>query len=416
MDKSPEELYLEREKRVNDAIQLKEPDRVPVMGLFGFFPARYAGITFEQAMYDQSQLLTAWEKTILEFQPDTHENPLFYLHFGSVLDALRFQQLKWPGRGVDANGGYQFVEKEYMKEDDYDAFLFDPTDFMLRKYWPQVFGTLEPFQGLPPLRGIISYYMGLGQLAGFSGPGVPEALESLAKAAKAAAKMVSAGIAYEKRMKELGFPMQLGATTQAPFDTLADFFRGTKGAMLDLFRRPDKVLEATEKLYPLMLQMGLSAKKREIKRVFIPIHKGLDGFMSPEQFEKFFWSGLKKLILALIDEGLNPVLLWEGDCTSRLETIGDIPKGKAIYWFERTDIFRAKEVLGDTVCIRGNVPLSTLCTGTPDDVKKYCKKLIDVVGKNGGFIMDASTVLDDAKPENVKAMMDFAKDYGRYGG
>jgi len=109
-------------------------------------------------------------------------------------------------------------------------------------------------------------------------------------------------------------------------------------------------------------------------------------------------------------------VLWEGDCTSRLEIIGDIPKGKAIYWFERTDIFRAKEVLGDTVCIRGNVPLSTLCTGTPDDVKQYCKKLIDIVGKNGGFIMDASTVLDDAKPENVKAMTDFTKDYGRYGG
>lgn len=414
MEKSPEEFYRERENRVNEAIRLKEPDRVPVMGLFGFFPARYGGITFEQAMYDQELLLDAWEKTILEFQPDTHENPLFYLHFGPVLDAMGFQQLKWPGRGVEANAGYQFVEEEYMKADDYDAFLFDPTDFMLRRYWPQVFGALAPLQGLPPLRGIISYYMGLGQLAAFSGPGVPEALESLAKAAKSAARMVSAGIAYEQRMKELGFPMQMGSTTQAPFDTLADFFRGTKGAMLDLFRRPDKVLEACEKLYPLMLQMGRSAKKRAIKRVFIPIHKGLDGFMSPEQFETFFWSGLKKLILALIDEGLNPMLLWEGDCTSRLETIGDIPKGKAVYWFERTDIFRAKEVLGDTVCIRGNVPLSTLATGTPDDVKQYCKKLIDVVGKNGGFIMDASTVLDDAKPENVKAMMEFTRDYGRY--
>ncbi len=136
--------------------------------------------------------------------------------------------------------------------------------------------------------------------------------------------------------------------------------------------------------------------------------------MSPDQFNTFYWPTLKKLVLRLIDEGLNPFLLWEGDCTSRLETIAEIPKGKAVYWFERTDIFKAKEILGDTVCIRGNVPSSIMSTGTPDDVKAYCRKLIDGVGKEGGFIMDSSTVMDDAKPENAKAMIDFTKEYGRY--
>ena len=148
--------------------------------------------------------------------------------------------------------------------------------------------------------------------------------------------------------------------------------------------------------------------------MFIPTHKGLDGFMSQNHFETFVWPSLRRLIWELIDEGLTPMVLWEGDCTSRLDIIKDIPKGKAIYWFERTDIFRAKEVLGDTVCLRGNVPLSIMCTGGPDDVRAYCKRLIDVVGKGGGFIMDCSTVLDDAKPENVKTMMDFTKEYGRY--
>lgn len=137
--------------------------------------------------------------------------------------------------------------------------------------------------------------------------------------------------------------------------------------------------------------------------------------MSPDQFKTFYWPTLRKLIVDFIDEGLNPFVLWEGDCTSRLELIGDIPKGKAVYWFERTDIFKAKEILGDTVCLRGNVPLSMLSTGTPDDVKEYCKKLIDVVGKGGGFIMDGSTVLDDAKYENVKAMVEITKEYGVYG-
>ena len=77
-------------------------------------------------------------------------------------------------------------------------------------------------------------------------------------------------------------------------------------------------------------------------------------------------------------------------------------------------MFRAKEVLGDVVCLKGNVPLSMLVGGTPDDIRDYCKKLIDKVGKGGGFIMDASTVLDDAKPENLKAMVDFTREYGAY--
>ncbi len=415
MDKAPEELYQEREKRVNDAIQLKEPDRIPVMSLFGFFPAKYTGITLEDAMHDYDKMMKAWVDTYMDFQPDTYENPFPLFFLGPTLDALDSKQLKWPGHGVGVMSSYQFVEGEHMKADEYDEFLFDPTDFMLRKFWPRIFQSVKAFKKLPPLSDIISYNMGLTRFAAFDNPEIINAIEALLKAAKEAKRMISGTIEFAKHMKGLGFPMQFASGTQAPFDTLSDYFRGTTGTMLDMFRHPDKILEATEKLLPIMLRLGLTAKKRDVSRVFIPLHKGLDGFMSPDQFKTFYWPTLKRLVLGLIDEGLNPFLLWEGDCTSRLELIGDIPKGKAVYWFERTDIFKAKEVLGDTVCIRGNVPLSIMSTGTPDDVTDYCKKLIDGVGKGGGFIMDSSTVLDDAKPENVKAMMDFTKEYGVYG-
>ena len=182
-----------------------------------------------------------------------------------------------------------------------------------------------------------------------------------------------------------------------------------------MYRRPDKLIKACEKLLPFMFEIAVNATKSSGNpRVFIPIHKGLDNFMSLEQFKKFYWPTLRELIIALINEGLNPCPLWEGDCTSRLDVIKDIPSGKACYAFEATHIFKAKGILGDTVCIRGNVPLSILIAGTPEDVKAYCKKLIDTVGKGGGYIMDASTGLDDAKPENVKAMFKFTKEYGVY--
>ena len=414
MKKTPEELFQERENRVNDAIQLKEPDRVPVMSLFGFFPARCAGITFEEAMYDYGKMMKAWVDTTVQFQPDMYENPFTIRYLGRVMETLDFKQLKWPGHGCDVMSSYQYVEGEYMKADEYDAFLFDLTDFMVRTYWPRIFGALAPLQDLPPLHTIITYYMGMASFAAFDSPEMARALKVLQKAAKESKKLIAGAMEYAEKMKQLGFPPQFGGLAQAPFDTISDFFRGTRGAMIDIYRNADKLIEAAEKLLPIMLKTGLYAKARGHSRVFIPLHKGLDGFMSPDQFKTFYWPTLRKLIVDFIDEGLNPFVLWEGDCTSRLELIGDIPKGKAVYWFERTDIFKAKEILGDTVCLRGNVPLSMLSTGTPDDVKEYCKKLIDVVGKGGGFIMDGSTVLDDAKYENVKAMVEFTKEYGVY--
>lgn len=415
MSKNPEELFQEREKRVSDAIQLKVPDRVPVMVLTGFFPAYYSGISCKDAMYDVDKVMAAWTRFIEDFQPDMIDNPFTTRVIGALLEALDFKQLNWPGHGLDADVTYQFLEGEYMKAEEYDQFIFDPTNFLLRVHWPRVFGALKPFENLPSLQDIISYYMGIGKFAAFDTPGIRGAIDALLKAGVEANKMIAAANKWADRCKELGVPLQTGSLSQAPFDTISDFLRGTRGAMTDMYRYPEKLLESLEKMLPIMLQLGLSCKSRGVPRVFIPLHKGLDGFMSLAQFKRFFWPTLKRLIEGLIAEGCIPFVLWEGDVASRLEVIADIPKGKAVYGFEATDMFKAKDVLGDVVCLKGNVPLSMLATGTADDIRGYCKKLIDVVGKDGGFIMDSSTVVDDAKPQNLKAMFEFTKEYGVYG-
>ena len=121
---------------------------------------------------------------------------------------------------------------------------------------------------------------------------------------------------------------------------------------------------------------------------------------------------MKELLEALIREGITPWVLVEGVCNTRLEFFKDVTPGKVMYHFEGTDIFKAKAVMRDRCCIRGNVPLSLLALGSPDDVRACCKKLIDECAADGGYIMDASTVLGDAKPENVQAMFDFTRQYG----
>jgi uroporphyrinogen-III decarboxylase len=416
MKENPAELYKQRERRVNDAIALRVPDRVPILALFGFFPAKYSGMTVEEVMYDPEKLLQAQMKTLLEFQPDMEQNPFGLRFLGPILETLDFKQLKWPGHGMPSNLTYQFVEGEYMKAEEYDHFLLDPSDFMMRKYWPRICGSLKGLEKLAPIHSIITYYMGIPfGFAPFSFSEVIEALETIKKAGQESMRIATYSRAFTEKAKEAGFPMQFGAFTQAPYDTLGDFFRGTKGIMLDMYRRPETLIKTCEKLLPFMLEIAVNATKASGNpRVFIPIHKGLDGFMSLEQFRRFYWPTLRELMIALISEGLNPCPLWEGDCTSRLEVIKDIPPGKACYAFEATDMVKAKKVLKGKVCIRGNVPLSVLATATPEDVRQHCKRLIDTVGKDGGYIMDSSTGLDDAKPKNVRAMFEFTKEYGVY--
>jgi hypothetical protein len=416
MAEQAEKLCKEREKRVNDAIALGVPDRVPIMVSWGFLPAYLAGMTVQEAMYDPDRLWDAQWKVTLEFQPDMERSPYALSFLGPMLEALDFKQLRWAGHGLGPNSGYQFVEGEYMKVEEYGWFFDDPSDFIMRRYLPRICGRLKGLESLPPIRNLITYTVGMPfDLIPFASAEAMEAMAAFQEAGREALRIAAYGRRFSERAREEGFPIQTGSFTQAPFDTLGDYFRGTRGLMLDMYRRPEIVIKACEKLLPYMFEMGAKpAKASGNPRVFIPLHKGLDGFMSLDQFKKFFWPTLRELMVALINEGLVPVPFWEGNCTSRLEVIKDIPAGKAIYKFESTDMVKAKEVLGDTVCIRGNVPLSILVGGTPDDVRQYCKKLIDICGKGGGFIMDTATGVDDAKIENVRAMFDFTREHGAY--
>jgi uroporphyrinogen-III decarboxylase len=409
--KNNEATYKEREKRIRDAVELRVPDRVPITASFYFFPARHYGYTIQEVMYDADKMMDVQLRATREFRPDLAQNPFGLLFLGPILEALDYRQMQWAGAQLGPDVPFQFVEGEYMKAEEYDHFFSDPMDFIVRRYWPRISGAMKAFEDLPAFKNFTSF-MGHGSFGMFSSPGMQQALEAMKKAGQEAEVVGNYSRRFEDAMREEGFPTQGGGMCQSPFDMLGDYLRGTKGLMLDMYRRPEIVLKAVEKLLPLEIERGITtAKRSESRLVFIALHKGLDGFMSPQQFQKFYWPTLKELMLALIREDLTPYLFWEGDCTSRLPFIGDIPAGKAMYRFEATDIFKAKDALRDKVCIRGNVPISLLATGTPDDVKAYCRKTIDYVGEGGGFMMDASAGVTDARPENLSTMFEFSREY-----
>jgi len=416
VDKEAEAAYKRRARRVGDVIQLKVPDRVPVAPSFGMFPALDNGFTCEEVMNDYAKATEAWLKTLDDFKPDLFRASS-YAFPAAVFSALDYRLLKLPGKDLSPKSGFQFVEKEYVKgEEFYDAFIDDPADFMQRVYLPRACGALEPFKMLPSFQTWFGYYLGLvGNVSFFGLPEVAQALEALQKAGAESLKWLTHVREESATIAAKGFPDISGGHSAAPFDVIGDWFRGTHGIMLDIFRCPEKLIKAMERLVPIQIRMGADLSKRMGKpSVLLMLHKGTGGFMSNEQFEEFYWPTLRDVMLGLIDEGLVPMPLFEGDFTSRLEIIKDIPPGKAIYWFETVDIRKAKETLGDRVCFRGNVPGSMLYTGTPEQVKGYVRELIDVVGKGGGLMVDCDIWFDHAKHENVKAMVDYTKEYGVY--
>jgi uroporphyrinogen-III decarboxylase len=213
----------------------------------------------------------------------------------------------------------------------------------------------------------------------------------------------------------MGIPPFWGGIATAPFDGIADMLRGTQGTVFDMFRQPDKLLKAIESITPVTISAAVGAANGSgCPLIFIPLHKGADGWMSEKQFLKFYWPTFKEMCMGLINEGCVPLLFAEGGYNSRLEVVKDLPKGAVVWWFDQTDIFRAKKILGDTACICGNVPSSILLSGTPADVKEHCRKLIEVVGKNGGYILTGGAIMSQANADNIRAMMAAAKEYGVY--
>jgi uroporphyrinogen-III decarboxylase len=220
---------------------------------------------------------------------------------------------------------------------------------------------------------------------------------------------------FTKWALESGYPMMRGGLAKAPFDTLGDTLRGTKGIITDMYRQPEKLLDAIDVITSITIdQLITGANASRTVAVTFPLHKGADGFMSQKQFEKFYWPSLRKVLLALIDEGILPVLFAEGSYMTRLETVNEFPKGAVAWLFDRTDMAKAKEILGAKCCISGNIPTSMLITSTPKELKEYCRKLIETCGKGGGYILSGGAGIDNGTPDNIRAVMEAAKEYGTY--
>jgi hypothetical protein len=410
------DAYKARVDRLLAALNLEVPDRVPFNLNAGTWPAARAGLNMYDVMRDPARAAAAWRDFNLEFQPDSLLSPIFTTTPASVLEHVDYKLYSWPGHGVPPDSGFQYNEREWMLPEEYDHLISDPSDYMLRVYLPRTVGAFAGFGQLSSLFDFVELPFVSGHVGPWGSPEMAAGLEGLAAASRAAGVWEQTMFALVNELKCAGLPSYAGGGTKAPFDILGDTLRGTKGVIFDMYRCPEKVVAACERLVPVAIDWVVKrSKPAATPLIFLPLHKGGDGLMSNEQFHTFYWPTLRAVILGLIEEGYIPYLFAEGGYGSRLETIMDLPRARTVWLFDQTDMTRAKQTIGQVACIQGNIPLSMIYAGTEEETVRYTRSLIDSAGEGGGFILDFGAVADGGREQNLRAMIDTVKRYGHYG-
>jgi len=405
MTKCAKELGKERLARLEAAINLEEPDRVPVWGLGGDIVPKYAGITQYEMYYDSEKSLKALEKFMRDFPFDMTMatlagldgrilsvafaehldiSPIIAFITGPIHDILGDRYTRFPGRDIDENATPQFIGGTFMEPDEYDQLIEEPLKFIAETVLPRACKNLEtPRQAM-------ATWVRIGM--------------ELARSGAAAAEV-------GKAASELGYPDFPMGWGYAPLDVIGDFLRGVGNIVLDIHRYPDKVKRAVEALQEPLMNYALSSKNMGAKYAFFPLH--LNEYLSPKLYKEFYWPTLKAIILRLYEEGIKSIVFFEGRHDAHLETILELPKGWGVAYFEKTDVVKAKKLLQGHTCIMGGIPMGLITGGTPAQIDEYIKNLLEQVKPGGGFILapGVNAVPADTPIENITAIIEAADKY-----
>jgi len=422
--REPEELLRERRERLERAYTNRTPDRVP----FTLLPApdlaaRHAGVSTADLCFNwdtQVEVAARWGSefnvegvdSLPYFVPGLemfmllaawvehpeHAVPARFL-MGPFHDALRDRYTRWPGRELPADFHPQFVGGKFMEADEYGRLAEDPIGFLNGVILPRVFQAL-------------------------SRPSSPEAYAALMRLGVEILNFGNTMARIGVEAAKLGYPSFPMGWGYAPLDFIGDFLRHPTNTMLDLRRRPGDVHAALEALTPLIkrcirVSTPPPEKARElfgtgVVQVFYPLH--LNEMLPPRLFEEFYWPGLKEVIAEAINAGATPWVFVEGDFTPFLGYLEELPRGRVIAWFEKTDLRKVREVLGDHVVVAGGLPLSVFIHGSREEVYEEACRLLRDVKEPGGFVFMGAQGSPTAatRIENIWAAIEAVKRCGVY--
>jgi len=411
--KKVEELYNERNKRVRAAVELKTTDRVPFSLMVEV--QSFAGVPNAAAYYDPLKMKRAMRQAAVELEPDMAEGG--FPSCGAAMTEMDVKNVLWPGGPLPPDYGMQAVEGEYMKADEYDMFLNDPTGFVIRRYLPRIYGVLQPLAKLPPMD---SMFMGFDFLTPlFTSPEFVEMAKHLAATGKHIQEFRGTLMEIAGDLEQLGFPafaaFGAGGVGGAPFDTLTSSLRGMKGSMVDMYRQPDNIIKACEAILNRRIARAFPADKNAKdypQKIAMPLWRGDPTFMSEAQFKKFYWPGLKKSLQTHVDLGYVPVPFFEAPFGDRLKYVLELPKGKIIVSIDARDISVAKKHLAGHSCLLLRSP-NTAKVWSLNQLQSFLKDVIDTWGKQTG-LMIVIMIPDRTPVKDMQDMLKWFKEYSRY--
>jgi uroporphyrinogen-III decarboxylase len=391
MQKLYDKDTMSSERRIRAAIHLQEPDRVPVSPLIYYFAAHYAGMT-NYDLFDPKKYNQAIDKVYYELGPwDAYY--FLQVYDPELVAFLTPMKSKEPGYELPPESIRQFVEEGIMEAGDYE--------------W------LIKISEWNPRLAYLRFYSKL----------IPRIYEHVDVGWRGHAYMIPRIIRYGVLMarefrewRKRGVTLLYAVGAEAPFDTFS-LARGLTSFVRDTIKHPDEVAEAADALVDAcVLQFMIICRVLGIRRGIIDVHRSSNDFISPDMFRRLSFPSLKMMVEKLAAVGIDTILHLDGNWDLNLEILRELPAGRVVAQFDgRTDIFRAKEIIGDRICIYGDVPPEMLALDEPVEVDEYCHRLIEEVGKGGGFILGSGCeVAPNAKPENVKAMLQAAEKYGYY--
>jgi len=378
--------FMSSAERIETAIALGKPDRVPVVPIIDFFASHYGGITQHEMFFDLQKADRALLKTMDELGRMDGQN-LSYAGMGRIVMLAIPNPPIMPGmNGAAPDDQFQFVETSLMQPQEYlELIERGPVRWMMDKLkinHPSLYNPLNFTKAMATVIGDnLKFRRSMKRMRGHG-------VESL--------------VAYN-----IVFP---------PLEFLSLLMRSFNDFTIDLFRYPDEVEAACKALRGPICKLGLQLVALSgVKRVFIGGTRTSASFMSPRLFEKFALPEWEAVCDFFIRRGITPVLHFDSDWTPFFHYFRELPKGKCVMNLDGTsDIFKAREVLGDRMCIMGDVPATMLKLGEPEEVDGYCRRLIEELGQDGGFILSSGcTVPIDARPENVSTMLHSVKKYSK---
>ncbi len=398
MGQNAEQRYQERLKRYVTALRNEKPDKVPIRPFVAEFTARYAGMTCQDVAHDYTKAFDAAVTCAKDFDWDAVVPNMVYVWTGLAQAAgLRYYGI--PGINIPHTTGFNYIEppedQAFMKADEYDELIDDPTAFLYNTWLPRVSTEASEIGKPATYRNNIA----------------------LVKSAMAMLQYFYAfGPQVARLRSECGMPSAIAGIFKAPFDIIADKLRGYIGLTMDMQKQPKRVLKAAEALIPHLVNVGLTtADPDKLVPIGFWMHRGCVPFVTPAQFDSHYWPTLKPCIEEFWKHGHQTLFYAEGKWRHHFDAFRELPERSIVFHCDHDDIFEVHARLHDRFAISGGIPNALLSWGEPEEVRQSCLRVLKEVARDGGYIMDAGAIMqDDTSIENMKIMTQVCREHGVY--